>query len=120
VRQGRGAEAAAAGRAGKREKRSADDLLPCADDLLSLMVLLLTRASVHYLSANATFMDHFLSLQTPFQHKGELGCELPPRFSAPPHSLTTSPWLLAHQPPYEVGDTFGLGNELRGRTFRWQ
>jgi len=68
----------AQGRAGTEEgtgrAKSADDLLPCADDLLSLMVLLLTRASVHYLSANATFMDHFLSLQTPFQHKGELGC----------------------------------------------
>jgi hypothetical protein len=69
VAQGRAGAEGNPGRA-----NSADDLLPCADDLLSLMVLLLTRASVHYLSANATFMDHFLSLQTPFQHKGELGC----------------------------------------------
>mmetsp|Transcript_874 Transcript_874/g.1812 ORF Transcript_874/g.1812 Transcript_874/m.1812 type:complete len:1046 (-) Transcript_874:193-3330(-) len=56
-----------------KKKKHADDLLPCADDLLSIVVLLVTRANVYSLAANATFMDHFLSLQTPFQHKGELG-----------------------------------------------
>ena len=47
--------------------------LPCADDLLSLVVLLLTRAGVQSLCAHTVYIDNFLSLQTPFQHKGELG-----------------------------------------------
>ncbi|KAK3265711.1 hypothetical protein CYMTET_25630 [Cymbomonas tetramitiformis] len=55
------------------EPMSEEAALPCADDLLSLVVLLITRANVHHLVANATYMDNFLSLRVPFSHKGELG-----------------------------------------------
>jgi hypothetical protein len=38
-----------------------------------LQVLLLTRANVQSLCAYTAYIDNFLSLQTPFQHNGELG-----------------------------------------------
>ncbi|KAJ7538592.1 hypothetical protein O6H91_11G055600 [Diphasiastrum complanatum] len=49
-----------------------DGLLPCTDDLLSFMLLLMARARVKYLQANACYMQKFLLVQEDCQ-KGELG-----------------------------------------------
>jgi hypothetical protein len=49
-----------------------DGLLPCTDDLLSFMLLLMARSRVKNLQANACYMDNFLSLQMEDDQGGEL------------------------------------------------
>lgn len=49
-----------------------DGLLPCTDDLLSFMLLLMARSRVKNLQANACYMDNFLSLQSQEEQGGEL------------------------------------------------
>lgn len=49
-----------------------DGLLPCTDDLLSFMLLLMARSRVKNLQANACYMDNFLSLQAENEQSGEL------------------------------------------------
>ena len=49
-----------------------DGLLPCTDDLLSFMLLLMARSRVKNLQANACYMDNFLSLQMEDEQGGEL------------------------------------------------
>ncbi|KAH7288157.1 hypothetical protein KP509_31G014700 [Ceratopteris richardii] len=46
-------------------------LLPCTDDLLSFMLLLMARAKVRNLHANACYMDNFINLQKD-TNRGEL------------------------------------------------
>lgn len=43
--------------------KDTEGLLPCTDDLLSFMLLLMARAKVKNLHANACFMENFLNLQ---------------------------------------------------------
>jgi len=50
--------------------------MPCADDVLSLMVLLLARARVRNLVAACVYMDTFLCMTEATSHKGELGYAL--------------------------------------------
>ncbi|KAJ7529435.1 hypothetical protein O6H91_15G050300 [Diphasiastrum complanatum] len=50
-----------------------DGLLPCTDDLLSFMLLLMARAKVKYLQANACYMQKFLFVQEEDYQRGELG-----------------------------------------------
>ena len=50
--------------------------MPCADDVLSLMVVLLARARVKHLVAAAVYMDTFLCMTEATSHKGELGYAL--------------------------------------------
>ncbi|KAG0556430.1 hypothetical protein M758_11G051400 [Ceratodon purpureus] len=49
-----------------------DGLLPCTDDLLSFMLLLMARSRVKNLQANACYMHNFLSLQMEDEQSGEL------------------------------------------------
>lgn len=49
-----------------------DGLLPCTDDLLSFMLLLMARSRVKNLQANACYMYNFLSLQLEDEQGGEL------------------------------------------------
>lgn len=48
-----------------------DGLLPCTDDLLSFMLLLMARAKVRNLHANACYMENFINLQKD-TNRGEL------------------------------------------------
>jgi hypothetical protein len=50
--------------------------MPCADDVLSLMVVLLARGRVRHLVASAVYMDTFLCMTEATSHKGELGYAL--------------------------------------------
>ncbi|KAH9311806.1 hypothetical protein KI387_026841, partial [Taxus chinensis] len=49
-----------------------EELLPCTDDLLSFMVLLMARAKIQNLQANASYMENFLYINKDGS-KGELG-----------------------------------------------
>lgn len=51
--------------------KDADGMLPCTDDLLSFMLLLMARAKVRHLHANACFMENFINLQKD-TNRGEL------------------------------------------------
>lgn len=48
-------------------------VLPCTDDLLSFMVLLMVRAKVQNLQANASYMENFMYINKEDGDKGELG-----------------------------------------------
>lgn len=48
-----------------------EGLLPCTDDLLSFMLLLMARAKVRNLHANACYMENFINLQKD-TNRGEL------------------------------------------------
>ncbi len=56
----------------KGTQADTDGLLPCTDDLLSFMLLLMAKARVTNLQANACYMDNFLSLSNQYGEEGEL------------------------------------------------
>lgn len=51
--------------------KDTEGLLPCTDDLLSFMLLLMARAKVKNLHANACYMENFINLQKD-TNRGEL------------------------------------------------
>ncbi|KAI5069425.1 hypothetical protein GOP47_0015726 [Adiantum capillus-veneris] len=51
--------------------KDTEGLLPCTDDLLSFMLLLMARAKVRNLHANACYMENFINLQKD-TNRGEL------------------------------------------------
>ncbi|GAQ91528.1 hypothetical protein KFL_008010030 [Klebsormidium nitens] len=61
-----------------RTKRASarDDFVPCTDDLLSLMLLMLTKAKIPRLLAQAMYIEHFLNLHLDDGLTGELGYHL--------------------------------------------
>jgi len=68
---------AAATEAQQQQERARSSMpMPCADDVLSLMVVLLARARVKHLVAAAVYMDTFLCMTEATSHKGELGYAL--------------------------------------------
>lgn len=56
-----------------RALQDIEGLLPCTDDLISFMVLLMARAKVQNLQANASYMENFLYVNKEDGDKGELG-----------------------------------------------
>lgn len=65
-----------------RALQDIEGLLPCTDDLLSFMVLLMARAKVQNLQANASYMENFLHINKEDGDKGELGFHMTNFFAA--------------------------------------
>ena len=69
------------------DSKGSEDLLPCTDDLLSLMVVMIGRSGVTNLSAHAAHVEHFLFFTSSGSHKGELGYHLTNFYAATEYAI---------------------------------